>query len=293
MGVTLKQLAVFAAIADHEGFGAAAEALGMGQSSVSHALAAMEREVDGELVHRTVPVRPTPLGELLLPHARASLASARALSAAASAFHSPDAAATIGFAVPPTAAQGLLPNLLKLWRTHLPHAQIKIFEGLDEEIETWLEGGTVDAALLTDPDPMPRGALRVATDTYQAVVRTDHPLAGQDAISLDDLLDDPLLATTSGCETAVKQLHALVGRPYRPTQRIREFTTLLAMVEAGLGVAIVPSLAAGMLSDTLTLVPLLPRLERHLVLTGPAGRPWHPSVTAIRDLSRSQGPHTG
>ncbi|MFF4398647.1 LysR family transcriptional regulator substrate-binding protein [Streptomyces sp. NPDC001480] len=166
-------------------------------------------------------------------------------------------------------------------------------EGLDEEIETWLESGTVDAALLTDPDPMPRGALRIATDTYQAVVRTDHPLAGQDTISLDDPLDDPLLATTSGCETAVKHLHALAARPYRPAQRIPEFTTLLAMVEAGLGVAIVPSLAAGMLSDTLTPVPLMPRLERHLVLTGPAGRPWHPNVTTIRDLSRTQAPYTG
>jgi hypothetical protein len=105
------------------------------------------------------------------------------------------------------------------------------------------------------------------------VVRSDHPLAGEESIELADLLEVPLLAITSGCETQVKHLHSLTDLPYRPTQRIRELTTLLCMV-----------LAASMLSETLTLVPLRPHLERRLVLTGPTGRPWHPNVTAIRDL---------
>ncbi|MFD4605161.1 LysR family transcriptional regulator [Streptomyces sp. NPDC058464] len=285
MDVTLRQLAVFVAIADHEGFGAAAAALGMSQSSVSHSLAALERAVQGELVRRAAPVRPTPLGDVLLPHARATLSAARGFTAAASAHTSATAAGSIGLAVPPTAARGLLPGLLRLWHEQLPQVEITLFEGLDEEIAEWLESGTVDAAILIDPDPLPSGALHLATDAYEAVVRSDHPLAREESIELADLLEDPLLATTSGCETQVKHLHALTGQPYRPTQRIRELTTLLCMVEAGLGVAIVPSLAASMLSDTLTLVPLRPRLERRLVLTGPTGRPWHPNVTAVRDLS--------
>ncbi|MFC4015096.1 LysR family transcriptional regulator substrate-binding protein [Nonomuraea purpurea] len=194
--------------------------------------------------------------------------------------------APIGLAVPPTAAHGLLPGLMLLWREHLPHVQVRLFEGSDEEIGQWLDGGIVDAAVLIDPDPVPQGAVRVATDTFQAVVRRDHPLAGQGSIDLSDLLDDPLLSSTAGCEPQVKRLHSLAGLRYRPAQRIRELMTLLSMVEAGLGVAVVPSLAADMLPDDLTLVPLLPRLERHLVLTGPAARPWHPHVTAIRDVCR-------
>ncbi|MGV9385490.1 LysR family transcriptional regulator substrate-binding protein [Nonomuraea sp. NPDC003707] len=180
-----------------------------------------------------------------------------------------------------------LPGLLRLWHEQLPDVEIRIFEGLDEEMEQWLESGTVDAAVLIDPDPMPRGALHLVTDAYEAVVRSDHPLAGQESIELADLLDDPLLATTSSCEAPVKHLHVLTGLPYRPTQRIREFTTLLAMVEAGLGVAIIPSLAASMLPDTLTLIPLLPRLERRLVLTGPGPTP--ASRAPRVHLERSRG----
>jgi DNA-binding transcriptional LysR family regulator len=77
----------------------------------------------------------------------------------------------------------------------------------------------------------------------------------------------------------------MAGLPYRPARHIRELTTLLSMVEAGLGVGILPTLAAAMLSDTLALVPLLPRLQRRLVLTGPSSRPWHPNVVAMRDLT--------
>lgn len=204
MDVTLRQLNVFVAIADHRGFGAAAAALGMSQSSVSHSLASLERAVRGELVRRAAPAGPTPLGDALLPHARATLAAARAFAAAAAARHDAAAEGTITVAVPPTAAHGLLPRLLRLWRENAPHVEIRIFEGFAEEITQWLESGTVDAAILIDPDPVPRGAVPVATDALEAVMRGDHPLAGEDSIELADLLDDPLLATTSGAESQLR-----------------------------------------------------------------------------------------
>ncbi|QUQ71778.1 LysR family transcriptional regulator [Kutzneria sp. CA-103260] len=285
MGVTLRQLAVFVAIADHGGFGAAATALGMSQSSASHSLASLESAVHGELVQRTAPVRPTALGETLLPHARATLAAARAFDAAAAAHTSAAVGGTVNLSVPPTVARGLLPGLLRRWHANRPDLEITVFEAVDDEIAQWLENGTVDAAFLIDPDPLPPGARLVATDDYQAVVRTDHPLAGEESIELADLLEDPLLVPTSGFGPPIARLHAMAGLPYRPSRLIRELLTLLSMVEAGLGVAILPSLAASMLSDALTLVPLQPLLERQLVLTGPTTRPWHPGVTTLVTLT--------
>jgi DNA-binding transcriptional LysR family regulator len=285
MGTTLRQLEVFLAITDQAGFGAAAGTLGMSQSSVSHSLAAFEAAVDGAVVHRDTPVRPTALGELLLPYARATVSAARALDAAAAAYHSSAAAVTVNVSVPPTVARGLLPGLLRLWHQHLPHVEITVFEAVDDEIEQWLENGTVDAAFLIDPDPLPPGALAVGSDAYEAVVRTDHPLAGERSIALADLLYDPLLVMTAGFVEPVQHLHELAGVPYQPARHIRELSTLLSMVEAGIGVGILPSLAAAMLSDALTLVPLVPRLPRRIAFTGPSSRPWHPNVAALRDLT--------
>ncbi|MFO6453454.1 MULTISPECIES: LysR family transcriptional regulator [unclassified Aeromicrobium] len=112
MAVTLRQLEVLVAVLDRGGFGAAADQLTMSQSSVSHSLASLEREVDGALVERTTPVRGTPLGEALIPHARAMLAAMRGFQASAAAHHDAQISAPIGLGVPPTAARGLLPNLL-------------------------------------------------------------------------------------------------------------------------------------------------------------------------------------
>lgn len=285
MAVTHRQLSVFVAVVDHAGFGTAALALDLSQSSVSHSLASLEEAVQGELVQRTTPTRPTALGEVLLPHARATVSAARTFDAAAAAAASATTAASISLSVPPTVARGLLPTLLRLWHKHLPQVEITVFEAVDDEIEQWLENGTVDAAFMLDPDPFPQDGLHVATDAYGVVVRSDHPLAGEPSVRLADLLDDPLLVTTSGIVTALEQLHARANLPYRPARHIRELLTLLSMVEAGIGVAILPTLAAAMLSDTLTLLPLHPVLQRRIVLSGPTSRPWHPSVVAIRQLA--------
>ncbi|KAK1186493.1 LysR family transcriptional regulator substrate-binding protein [Streptomyces sp. NBS 14/10] len=64
-----------------------------------------------------------------------------------------------------------MPGLLRLWREQLPHIEIRIFEGLDEEIEERLESGTVDAAVLIDPDPLPRGGLHLGVATRRRHVR--------------------------------------------------------------------------------------------------------------------------
>ncbi|GAB2878909.1 LysR substrate-binding domain-containing protein [Streptomyces mayteni] len=52
--------------------------------------------------------------------------------------------------------------------------------------------------------------------------------------------------------------------------------TLLIMIRGGIGVAIMPSLTARLLDHRLVLVPLSGTVTRHLSLTGPADRPWHP-----------------
>jgi DNA-binding transcriptional LysR family regulator len=60
------------------------------------------------------------------------------------------------------------------------------------------------------------------------------------------------------------------------------------MVRAGLGVSLVPGLASGMEGDGLVLVPLVQSVERSLVLTGPAGRPWHPAVALMVGAAHSR-----
>ncbi len=287
MPITVKQFGVLVAVIEHGGFGAAAQALGVDQSSVSHSIAALEKDAGAPLVNRASPVRPTELGEALLPHARTALASTRAIESLISAHRRKKPAGTVRIAASPTVSHRVLPRLLKQWATALPEVDVRVFEGDDHELEEWLTSGVVDCAILIDPGTTPAGGVELLTDTFQAVLRTDHPYSTLNHVGLPELLEDPLLVSSSGCEPQIKELHTLSNIRYEPAQRVRELSTLLSMVEADIGVAIMPSLASSMLPDTLVMIDIIPRLERRLVMTGPGTRPWHPCVTNLLELTRT------
>ncbi|WP_026554114.1 LysR family transcriptional regulator [Arthrobacter sp. 35W] len=289
MSVTLRQLEVLVGVVEQGGFGAAADHLQMSQSAVSHALASLEQVTGAPLVQRAPVIAPTPLGDTVLTHARSVLASVRSLEAAVDQHHDRAATGTVRLGAGVTVSHRLVPDLLRRWRAELPGLDIRLFEGGDDELEVWLATGAIDAAVLVADVPVQAGAAVLAHDDFRAVLRADHPLAGVDRISLHDLLEDPLLASTAGCEPQIRAIHDMADAPYAPAQRVHETSTLLGMVEAGLGVAIMPSLAQTMLNEDLVMVQLDPCLKRTLVLTGPSARPWHPGVARMCHIAEHSG----
>ncbi|MCG6495763.1 LysR family transcriptional regulator substrate-binding protein [Kitasatospora sp. A2-31] len=278
--VNLAQLRALIAVADAGGFGAAAAELGISQSAVSHAVAALERALGAPVLLRTSPSRPTPLGEQILPHARTAVASAAAVSAIATR-HSGGLTGTVRLAAPTTVCQGLLPALLQDWRAAHPRLTVRVFEGEDDELSVWLEAGTVDAAVLVDADPVPPGAVGLGADSMHALLRRDHPLAGEPAVDVADLEDDDFLLSEGGCERHIRESYRRAGARFAPRHRIRDLNTLIGMVHAGVGVSVMPALALTMLPADCVLVPIRPAVHRTLTLTGPATRPWSPAVTGL------------
>ncbi|MGG5752236.1 LysR family transcriptional regulator [Zafaria sp. Z1313] len=277
MTVTLPQLRALAAVVDHGSFTAAAEKLGVSQSSVSHTLKSWEKAIGAPLLDRDRGNRPTRLASELLPHARSALAALEALQGSIDA-GSGKVRGCVRLGAVATACQGLVPGLMGLWKARLPEVEVSIFEGDDDELPDWLESGMVDAAILIDPASTPPGSRVVAVDEMRAIVRRDHPLADEPSMPIDELLQDGLIAGQGGCEGQLRRIHALAGLPFETSQRVRELATIMSMVQEGIGVAIIPSLGEGMLPASLCMRPLVPTVERTLVLSGPASRPWNPLV---------------
>ncbi|MFD0402689.1 LysR family transcriptional regulator [Kitasatospora sp. NPDC127121] len=278
--VNLAQLRALVAVADTGGFGAAADELGISQSAVSHAVAALERTLGAPVLLRGTPARPTPLGEQILPHARTAVASAAAVRAIATR-HSGGPVGTVRLAAPTTVCQALLPGLLRDWKAAYPQVTVRVFEGEDDELATWLEAGTVDAAVLVDPGPLPPGAVALGADSMHALLRRDHPLAGQETIHVADLEDDDFLLSEGGCERHIREAFRRAGTRFTPRHRIRDLNTLIGMVHAGVGVSVMPALALTMLPADCVLVPIRPAVHRTLTLTGPTSRPWSPAVGGL------------
>jgi DNA-binding transcriptional LysR family regulator len=143
-----------------------------------------------------------------------------------------------------------------------------------------------DAAVLVSPES--HDGVEVGADEFFAMLPQDHPLADEAIIDVADLDDDPFLLSDGGCERHIREIYRMSDSRLRPTHRVRESGTLIAMVQAGVGVSIVPGLMAVMTDQRLVLVPLRQRIKRSLVLTGPLSGAWHPAVTALVDATRSR-----
>lgn len=278
MTINLKQLRALVAVVDEGGFGAAADTLGITQSAVSHTLAAFERSVGRPVVRRADGARPTVFGEQVLPHARAAVAAAAAI-VELSARHAGQPSGTVRLGASTTACHGLVPDLLRVWADEHPRVRVLLFEGQDDEVSDWLEAGTVDLAILVDPERAVGSP--IGQDRFHALLPRDHPLAGESVLDVRDLSDDPLLYCLGGCERQVRQVYRLAGTAPAPTHKLRELGTIMAMVRAGVGVAVVPGLLRAMLDDHLVLVPLQQVVTRRLVLAGPTSRPHTPASEAL------------
>ncbi|MER7765513.1 LysR substrate-binding domain-containing protein [Kitasatospora sp. NPDC096140] len=278
--INLAQLRALVAVADTGGFGAAADELGISQSAVSHAVGALERTLGAPVVMRGTPCRPTPLGEQVLPHARTAVAAVAAVRTVATQLTG-GLAGTVRLAAPTTVCQALLPGLLRDWKAAYPEVTVRVFEGEDTELPAWLEAGTVDAAVLVDAGPLLPGAVALGADSMHALLRRDHPLAGQETVHVAELEDDDFLLSEGGCERHIREAYRRAGARFAPHHRIRDLNTLIGMVHAGVGISVMPALALTMLPADCVLVPIRPAVHRTLTLTGPAGRPWSPVVSGL------------
>ncbi|GAA3091435.1 LysR family transcriptional regulator [Streptomyces rectiviolaceus] len=290
MTVNIPQLRAFLAVVEAGGFSAAAAELGMSQSAVSHAVASLERELTAPLLVRAAPVRTTALGERILPHARTALSAARSVEEIA-AEAAGTMTGTVRLACTPTVRQGLIPDLLHHWSEDQPQVTVRVFEGDSTEVAAWLGDGVADAAVLIDPPP--GLGIHLAEDHYRAVLPRDHPLADEPLVDIGDLEDDQFLISPNNCEARIRTIHAQAGVPFTPAHRVRDLTTLVTMVQAGIGVTILSEVSRSLLPPDLVLLPLKPEMSRHLVLTGPREGPWHPAVRALAEsaaahLARSQ-----
>jgi DNA-binding transcriptional LysR family regulator len=275
---------------------AAAEALSITPSAISQQLRILEAEAGTPLLERDGRrVRVTDAGEMLVRHADAITAAIVAaeseLAGARSAI-----SGTLRLAAFPTAARALLPGVIaELGRAH-PQLRITLRDLETAESLAALRLDEVDVAIV---------------DEYDEVTRIREP-----GIDLELLLEDPLhlalpiglrdgggpapLSELAGAswimDTEASALYGAVLRQchlagFEPHVRshCRDYSVIIALVEAGLGVAVLPGLALRDRELRAQVVPLAPPLERRVLLALKPGRRSHPAVAALLDALGGAG----
>jgi len=246
----LRQWRYFVTVADERHFGRAAERLSMTQPPLSQAIRALEEALGVALFVRTKrSVALTAVGAALLPDVRRLLASADALPPLARRLARGEAG-SLSLAFVSTADYGLLPSLLRAFGARYPQVRLQLAEATSDVQIDELVAGRIDAGLVIPPVP-PRHAAGLS---YLPVVREPLVVAMPAAAAPDGPEDEPVhLADLAalplvifprrlapGFYDIITGCYGAAGETPHIGQEAIQMQTIVSLVSAGMGVALVP-----------------------------------------------------
>ena len=244
---TLAGLRAFVAVAEKHHFSSAATILGVSQSTLSQALAALETGLDTHLVERsTRRVFLTAEGRQLLPFAQAVVESVDAFTAAAAGPSHP-LQGTVRLGLIPTVAPYVLPTVLAGLAERLPGLALRVVEDQTDRLLTLLREGNVDAALIALPsDVSGITEVPVYDEDFVLAVPPGHRLSGKRRVSPSSLAQLPLLLLDEGhClrDQALDVCQTAGVRAELADTRAASLATAVQCVSGGLGATLIPQSA--------------------------------------------------
>jgi LysR family hydrogen peroxide-inducible transcriptional activator len=242
----LHQLKYVCAIAATGSFSRAAEQCHVAQPSLSQQISKLEDELGTRLFDRLGrSVRLTDAGRTFLPHARTVLHQTEMARSEVDGRRR-DARGTVIVGVIPTIAPYYLPERIAAFTRRFPESTLRIVEETTPVLVESLRSLAIDIAILSLP--MRRREFEVApllTERLYAALPPDHRRAGAASISLNELRDERfVLLRDSHCfrEIALAACHRARLDP-RIAFESGQFSSLLGMVAAGVGVSLIPEMA--------------------------------------------------
>ncbi|MGO8939628.1 MAG: hydrogen peroxide-inducible genes activator [Mycobacterium sp.] len=249
---TLAGLRAFVAVAEKRHFGSAATTLGVSQSTLSQALAALETGLGSHLVERsTRRVRVTPEGMQLLPLAQAVIDAAESFTAAAAGTSDP-LQGSMRLGLIPTVAPYVLPAVLAGLAQRLPALTLRVVEDQTERLLTSLRDGALDAALISLSLSGPAGtdgltAIPIYDEDFVLALPPGHPLSGKHRVPVSALAELPLLLLDEGhClrDQALDVCQKAGVQADLADTRAASLATAVQCVTGGLGATLIPQSAA-------------------------------------------------
>jgi DNA-binding transcriptional LysR family regulator len=260
--VRYRRLAYFVAVAEELSFTRAAQRLHMAQPPLSQQIALLEKELGAVLFDRSRrAVRLSPAGAALLPEARRLLAdldeTARMVRRVATGSVGRLA---VGFV--PSAINGALADVLRAFRGTHPDVELVLREMAPDPLLRAVRDRRLDLGVLylpiSEPDLTQH---RLGTEDLLLALPADHPAAAMAEVALADVAHEPFVLPEQhdvpGLHAAVTATFADAGIAPRVAQRgVWLMQTLLGLVAAGIGLALVPSSVAALNRTGVALRPL-------------------------------------
>jgi DNA-binding transcriptional LysR family regulator len=297
--VELHQLQCFLAVIEEGGFNRATTRLHKTQPAISYQIKQLEAELGLPLFHRrSRGISPTEAGRVLFQHAQEIEEMVRRARQALERL-SDGVAGEIRIGTVNSVGIYFLPNVLRSMREKYPAARPTVLYRSSHEILEALLANRVDLAIVANPQPDRR--LRhetIITENVSLVCGVTHPLFTYDSVKPSDLSGLPFASLTPENPTGrlVRDYLARMGVTVEPVVSTDNIETVREMVEAGLGVALLPDMVTsrcvgckGQMMGGFARVPINPPLTRRIVLVTWKQQEMSPTLAAFVDELRAHG----
>lgn len=275
---------------------AAAAAMSVTPSAVSQQLRVLEAEAGVPLLEPDGRnVRLTEAGEMLVRHADVITGAIEAAESELAATHA-ELSGTLRIAAFPTAARAILPGVIAdLGRAH-PRVRLMLRDLETAESLAALRLDEVDLALVDVYDEATRirepgiELQELMEDPLWIALPAGHAM-GAAPVPLAALADESWIMDTESSNIGGAVVRACERAGFVPHTRsnCRDYSVIIALVEAGLGVAVLPGLALRDREIRARVAPLDPPLRRKVLVAVKPGRRSHPAVAALLDALVRQG----
>ncbi|WP_028608725.1 LysR family transcriptional regulator [Paenibacillus harenae] len=234
----------------------AGEKLNLTQSAISHAISSLELEFGLSLLIRNRSgIRLTNNGEHLIPHIREILQLNEKLNQEIAAIKGIEIG-TVRIGTFSSVSIQWLPRIMKDFQKQFPHIEIKLLDGNYYEIEEWIANGTADFGFVNLPAAGAFDVVPLHEDRMMCIMCADHPLSRQTAIRIEQLIDEPFIMPVAGCDTDVKRIFTQNKLIPNTKYELEDDYAIIAMVQNGLGLSILPEMILSQLPDNACCRPL-------------------------------------
>ena len=259
---------------------AAAESLGCTQSAVSHMISSLEEDLGFRLLRRgRSAVRLTDEGERLLGAARSLLSAEEQLRQTAASIRGLDQG-TVRIGAFTSVAVHWLPPVLKEFQRDYPNVEFKLLNGDYHDVNEWLSDGSVDIGFVALPCELKCETITLMEDRLLAILPKDSRYASYPRFPLTECEREPFISLLQSSDHDARR--ALEAAGVKPNVRFytKDDYAIIAMVEQGLGMSIMPELLLKGRHDELLTLPLVPEAKRTIGIAFAVGS--HPGPATQR-----------
>ncbi|MGD9943009.1 MAG: LysR family transcriptional regulator [Burkholderiaceae bacterium] len=281
--LSITQLRHFVWVAELHSFKAAAERANRSQPALSLSIREMEERLGQPLFDRSRRGIPTPFGQQCLPLAR-QLLEQHDRFVGAIARLATNQGGNVRIASVATASISLLAEAMTRYTKRAPGVAVQLMDDNTPGIQAMVLEGTIDFGLCGEGSGDRRLQFEVLMrDRVGLICRPDHPLARRRTVTWTELAGLPLIATVVN-DPLIRhypQAAALDGQRLF----VAHLGTLLNLIEAGVGLAVLPELSMKIAEKRLRFVPLVrPAAYRSLGILRLKGQQLSPAADAMRAL---------